>query len=406
MLGQSSSPSTMPLFKGGLMPQEEMIETGRRLQKLVIGIPKESMPSEYRVPLTPEAVEILVNLGHEVYIEKGAGEHSNYHDLQYSEKGAFIVQEKAEVLNTDIILKVAPLHTSEINHLKGRQLIISSLLTNIQSDDYFRMLMEKKVTAFAFENIKDETGIYPILQSMSAISGYVAITIAAEYLSKARNGKGVMLGGIPGITPTEVMVMGTGTAAENAIRAALGMGATVMVFDNSVQRLRMLQERLGVGLHTSIYHPKVVLKCLKSADVVIGASEDHEFYQYLITEEMVKTMKKGAVIVDIAMDKGGTVETSECLSHDDPVVVKHGVVHYCVPNLPARVPRTASIALSNVLLPLLQMMGEMGGLRNLLLADRGVRHGVYIYNGILTNPALGNMFNIPSQDIDLLMAAL
>jgi len=240
---------------------------------------------------------------------------------------------------------------------------------------------------------------------MSGIAGNTAILIAAEYLSNVRGGKGVMLGGITGITPTEVVILGAGTAAEFAVRAALGLGAFVKVFDQSVHRLRRLQGAVGVNIPTSIFHPKVIEKALKSADVVIGAIRGDDENAFFITEEMVKGMKKGSVIVDISIDRGGCVETSEVRSQKDPVFTKHGVVHYCVPNIPSRVARTASIAISNVCLPLLKKMGRSGGMTHHLKEDKGLRHGVYIYNGILTDAILGNRFSIPSKDIDLLMSA-
>ena len=241
---------------------------------------------------------------------------------------------------------------------------------------------------------------------MSAIAGNTAVLIAAEFLSNLRGGKGVMLGGITGMTPTEVVILGAGTAAEYAVRAAMGLGAFVKVFDQSVQRLRRLQNNVGIRLHTSVFHPRVIKNALKSADVLIGAihmiEKGPRFY---VTEDMVKVMKKGSVIVDISIDQGGCVETSECMNQHDPVFTKHGVVHYCVPNIPSSVARTASIAISNVMLPLLLEMGEAGGLNKKLKEDQGLRHGVYVYNGILTNEFIGKLFDLPSKDIDLFMAA-
>lgn len=405
MFGEESNSSSLSLAKAGLLPQEEMLEIGKKRKKLIIGISKETMPYEHRVVLTPEAVENLVNEGHDVYIEKGAGEKANYPDIQYSEKGGIICEEKSRVLNTDIIVKFGPLTSSEINHLKGRQVIISSVQLYNQKIEYFQTLISKKVTAIAFEMVKDEYGFLPVVQSMHAIAGSTSIIIAGEYLSGSKKGKGVMLGGIPGITPTEVTVLGAGTAAEYAIRSALGMGASIKVFDNSVQKLRILQEKIGIPLHTSVFHPKVLKKTLRSADVVIGSVYLDDNQPYIVTEDMIKEMKPGTIIIDISIDQGGCIETSEPCTHNDPVVVKHGVIHYGVANLPSRVARTASIALSNIISPMLMKMGLLGGMKQFLMDEPGVRSGVYIYNGILTKSRIGQKFGIPSKDIDLLMAA-
>ncbi len=383
-----------------------MLEVGRKSEKLVIGIPKEDQKLESRVPLTPEAVEILVSNGHEVLIEDKAGEAANYSNTDYSEKGGVIVDTRKEVFKADIILKISPPDLKESGMLRNNQVLISSLHLTRQTKEIIQSLMQKKVSAIAFEGIKDDNNCYPVTRSMSAIAGNTAVLIAAEYLSNIRGGKGVMLGGITGITPTEVLILGAGTAAEYAVRAAMGLGAYVKVVDHSVHRLIRLQNNLGVRLHTSVFHYRVIRKALKSADVVIGAVH-HQKKQprYYITEEMVKEMKNGSVIVDLSIDQGGCVETSECKSHVDPVYTKHGVIHYCVPNIPSRVARTASIAISNVFLPLLLDMGDSGGLNSKLREDPGLRHGVYMYNGILTNDHIGSLFDLPSKDIDLLMAA-
>lgn len=389
------------------MPQEETLERKKQSRQLVIGIPRELSESESRVGLTPEAVELLVNKGHQLLIETLAGKGANYKDTDYSECGGFIVDEHAEIFNkSDIILKISPPTLSEIEQLKGNQIVISALHLPNQSENYIRNLMAKKMTAIAFEHLRNKENYYPVVRSMSEIAGSTSILIAAEYLSNQNDGKGVMLGGIPGITPTEVVILGAGTVAESAARAAIGLGAFVKVFDNSVDRLRRLQNSLGQKLYTSIFHPQVIVKALKSADVLIGAIHHNQKMEpYYITEQMVMQMKPGSVIIDVSIDQGGCIETSEPRNHKNPVFIKHGVIHYCVPNIPSRVSRTASIALSNVFSPLLIMMSEAGSLRNLLMEDIGIRKGVYIYNGLLTNPAVGKHFGIPSKDIDLLMAA-
>ncbi len=405
MTKQEVTPKTFNLQQQGLMPQEEMLEVVKKQHQLVIGIPKESEKYENRIPLTPEAVEVLVKSGHQVRIEPDAGKGANYVDTQFSEKGGLIV-DTSEVYKADILLKISPLTLKEISNLRENQIIMSSLHYHNHSEEYIRGLMLKRTTAISFENIKDQYNCYPVIRSMSEIAGNTAILIAAEYLSNVNKGKGVMLGGITGITPAEVIILGAGTAAESAARAALGLGAFVKIMDSSIHKMERLQSRLGMRLHTSVLHPQVLRKALKSADVVIGAIHFTELNsQFIVSEDMVSKMKKGSVIVDISIDQGGCFETSECRDHGNPVFTKYDVVHYCVPNIPSRVARTASIALSNIIGPMLIEIASSGGLTPILKTNSWLRQGVYMYNGILTNHIIGGQLGIPSQDINLLMAA-
>jgi alanine dehydrogenase len=392
--------------KGGLMPQEEMLEVQRKKGSLYIGVPKETYFQENRICLVPEAVALLVSNGHQVIIETNAGKAANFDDKDYSEAGAKIAYSSKEVYEADIILKVAPPSDEEIEMLQRKQTLFSALQMTVQSDNYVKQLMNKKVTAIAYDYIKDEDGIFPIIRSMSEIAGNTSILIAAEYLSNINNGNGTMFGGITGTSPTEVVILGAGTVGEFATRAALGLGAMVKIFDNSVYRLRRLQSDLATRVFTSVLQPKVLAKALKTADVVIGAIRAPKGRTpCVVTEEMVSEMKYGSVMIDISIDQGGCFETSRVTNHTNPVYRTHGVIHYCVPNIPSRVSRTASYALSNVLTPILVNMGDEGGVESLLRSNSGVRHGVYIYNGILTNQFLGETFKLPYKDIDLIMAA-
>jgi alanine dehydrogenase len=392
--------------KGGLMPQEEMLEVSRKKGSLYIGVPKETYFQENRICLVPEAVALLVSNGHQVVVETNAGKAANFDDKDFSEAGAKIAYSSKEVYEADIILKVAPPSDEEIEMLQRKQTLFSSLQMTVQSDNYVKQLMNKKVTAIAYDYIKDEDGIFPIIRSMSEIAGNTSILIAAEYLSNINNGNGSMFGGIIGTSPTEVVILGAGTVGEFATRAALGLGAMVKIFDNSVYRLRRLQSDLATRVFTSVLQPKVLAKALKTADVVIGAIRAPKGRTpCVVTEEMVSEMKYGSVMIDISIDQGGCFETSRVTNHTNPVFRTHGVIHYCVPNIPSRVSRTASYALSNVLTPILVNIGDEGGVESLLRSNNGVRHGVDIYNGILTNQFLGETFRLPYKDIDLLMAA-
>lgn len=395
------------LTQTALVPQEEMLEIGRKKSKLYIGIPKEISFQENRVALVPDAVALLVNNGHHIVVESNAGKMANFQDHDYSEAGAEIVYSAEEVYKADIVLKVAPPSQQEIDMMQRNQTLISALQLTVQPEDFLKKLIAKKITAVAFEWIKDDDGIYTVIRSMGEIAGSTSILIAAEYLSNVNNGQGSILGGISGISPTEVVVLGAGTVGEFATRAALGLGASVKVFDNSIYRLRRLQSDIGTRIFTSVIQPRVLAKHLKTADVVIGAIRaPHGRTPLVVTSGMVSEMKVGSVIVDVSIDQGGCFETSEVTNHSKPVFRKYGVIHYCVPNIASRVSRTASYALSTIFAPILMNIGEEGGLKNLLRRDEGVRNGIYIYNGVLTNRVLGEIFKLPHKDINLLMPGI
>jgi len=396
------------LFKeGSLLPQEEMLEVKRRKGSLYIGIPKEISFQEKRVALVPEAVSLLVANGHHVKVESKSGELSNFSDNEYSEAGAEICHDPREIFQCDVILKVAPPSEEEVEMLKGNQTLISALQLSIQPKQILQKLMQKKITAIAWDYIQDDDGIFPVVRTMGEIAGTTSMLIAGELLSSYSNGKGIMLGGVAGVQPTEVVVIGAGTVAEFAIRAALGLGASVKVFDSSLSRLRRLQNHIGTRIFTSVLQPKVLAKSIKRADVVIGAVRASlGRTPCIVTEAMVQEMKPGSVIVDVSIDQGGCFETSQITNHNQPTFVKHGVIHYCVPNIASRVSRTASFALSNIFSPLLLDMGENGGCAGLIKNDPGFRSGVYIYKGTLTSEILGTIFNLKYKDIELLILGM
>jgi alanine dehydrogenase len=394
------------LGNSAFMPKEEQLETAIRHKRITIGIPNDRKNDEKRVSLTPEAVNLLVETDNEVILQKGAGAGANYSDRDYSENGATITDSQARVFSADAVIKVAPFTQQESEYMKGNQVVMSFLNVLKLNEWTLCKLMRKKVTAIALEKIRDSKGEMPVMQSMSEISGVTSILIASDYLSNHHGGKGVLLGGITGVTPTEVVIIGANTAGEFAARAALGLGSVVKVFDTSLYNLRKFQALIGQRMQTSVFHPQVLKKALKSADVLIGAIElDDLRPYYYVTEDMVKSMKKGSVIIDLSIDRGGCIETTECRALKDPVYEKHGVIHFSAWNLPSRVARTASIALSNIFNPLLQNIAEAGGITQLLKNDPGLRKGVYIFNGILTNETLGQKFGVISKDLDLLISA-
>jgi len=389
-----------------LMPQEEMLEVGKKKQSLFIGIPRETEFQEYRVALVPEAVSLLINNGHRVLIESNAGKSANFSDRDYSEAGAQIAYSPKDVYEADIILKIAPPTTMEIDMMKHKQTLFSALQLSVQPASTLRKLMEKKITAIAWDYVKDEEGIFPIIRSMGEIAGTTSILIAGELLSNVNEGKGLMLGGVAGITPTEVVIIGAGTVGQFATRSALALGASVKVFDSSVYRLRRLQKDLGQQVFTSVIQPKVLKKAIMRADVAIGALRaTYGRTPCVVTEEMVESMKNGSVIVDVSIDQGGCFATSRATTHQKPTFVDYGVTHYCVSNIASRVSRTASYALSNIFAPLVLEIADGGGCEKLIRTKKGFRHGVYIYNGTLTSSYLGETYVLPYKDLDLLISA-
>jgi alanine dehydrogenase len=390
--------------QGSLLPKEEMLEIAPKKGKLFIGIPKETFFQERRVALVPEAVQILVLNGHRVKIESKSGEMANFSDRDYSEAGAEICHDPNEIFQCDIIFKVGPPSEDEIDMMKGNQTLVSALQIATQAKVVLQKLMTKKITAIAWDFIRDDEGVFPIVRAMSEIAGTTSIIVAGELLSCYNTGKGIMLGGITGVRPTEVVVIGAGTVGDYAIRAAQGLGASVKVFDNSMSRLRRLQNNSSSRLYTSVIQPKSLAKAIQNADVVIGALRAPlGRTPCVVTEEMIESMQTGSVLVDVSIDQGGCFETSRVTNHNEPTFVKHGVIHYCVPNIASRVSRTASLVLSNIFSPILLEMGEKGGCKELIKSDEGFRSGVYIYKGVLTSEVLGKVFNLKYKNIELLI---
>ncbi|MBU6157493.1 MAG: alanine dehydrogenase [Bacteroidetes bacterium] len=385
----------------------ETLDIKKKSGQLVIGLPNEQNLQENRVALTPEAVNVLTNNGHRVVLEYHAGEGAHYSDQDFSEAGAKIAYNREEVYQSDMLIKSAPVSEVEIEYIKPGQTIISPIHIAVMKSEILQSLMQKKVTALSFENLKDDSGHNPIVRSMSEIAGSAVMLIAGQYLSSFNNGKGVLLGGISGIPPTKVIIVGAGIVGEYAARTALAMGASVKVFDNNIYRLKRMQNAIGQRMWTSVIEPKILAKQLKTCDVAVGAlsSTGGGRTQIVVTEEMVSAMRPGSVIVDVSIDRGGCFETSEVTSHESPIFMKYGVIHYGVPNIPSGFARTASQAISNVLMPLLLEIGDEGGLENLLWHKLNIRNGIYLYKGALTNIYLSQRFDLKYNDLNLLIAS-
>ncbi len=389
-----------------LYPQEQLARVAEKPNVLFIGLPKEVSLQENRISLTPDAVSVIVANGHKVWVETDAGIKANFSDQEYSEAGAEIVQSREEVYQANIILKIEPPTLDEIKLFKPHQIIFSALQMATRNVEYFKQLSAKKVIAVAYEMVEDKVGGRPIVRAMSEIAGNTVMQIAAEYLTTTNNGLGVILGGITGVPPTKVVILGAGTVAEYAARAASGLGAEIMIFDNHIYKLRRIKHALSFQVFTSTLDSSYLANVLKDADVVIGALRpDRGSNKIVVTEEMVQSMKEGAVIIDLSIDHGGCVETSELTTHELPVIEKYGVIHYGVPNITSRVARTASYVLSNIFTPTLLRSAEEGSLEDMIYNHKWFLNGVYAYKGGVTNKYIAQKFNLPFKDLSLVMAA-
>lgn len=389
-----------------LLPQEEKVLVRERHKSSVIGIPKEDSEQENRVSLIPHSIRTISGRGHKVVVQRGAGTASNYEDHEYSEAGAHILDDKRQVFESNIIVKVSPPTLEEIGWMNPDSILISPLQIPIISGDYIDALLKKRVIAIAMEYLQAQDGSFPLVRIMSEMAGLSAVLTAAELLCTTKGGRGTLLGGVSGVPPAKVLILGSGVVGEYATKAALGLGASVRVFDDDIYKLMRIQQMIGRSLHTSSLNSAYLEYQMTSADVVIGAIHSKTGRSdVVVTEEMVMKMKPGAVIVDVSIDQGGCFETSEVTTHANPTFVKHGVTHYCVPNIASKISRTASVAMSNTITPILLETGQAGSIDQLLYQNAGLRNGVYCYKGKLTNEYLSQRFNKKYTDLDLLLTS-
>ena len=407
-MGNVSNPSFGDLAReASLQPQEKLLSLKKKKDSLTIGVPKETIFQEHRVPLSPMAVQLLVQQGHEIIIESHSGDKANFSDLEYSNAGATVTSSVNEVYKSELIIKIAPPTEDEIDLMQQNQVLISALQLVRTKSVIVKKLLSKNITAIGFEFLRDDEGSLPVIRSMSEIAGRASVMIAAEYLSNYNSGKGELFGGIPGTQPTQIVIIGAGGVGEYATRAAYGLGASVKVFDNSIEKLRRLEKSLGNRVHSSTLIPKILAKALSECDVAIGALRSPlGLSPCVVSEEMVSHMRAKSIIVDVSIDQGGCFETSEATNHKMPVFEKHSVLHYCVPNIASRFSRTASYALSNIFTPLLQSIANDGGITECLRNHEGMRDGTYMYKGKLTNQLLADKFNLPRREIEFLLAGL
>jgi len=388
-----------PFKEEDLLPKEEKLEVIKKGKKFSIGIPKETCLNERRTCITPDAVQVLVDNGHSIIIEEGTGLGSFFSDLQYAEAGAIIVKDPKEAFQQDLILKINPPTDEEIEYLRPCSYLVSALQINLRDKNYFQKLSEKKVNAIAFEFIQDDYKQLALVRLIGEIAGTASILYASELLALSN---GYMLGGITGVRPTEVVVIGAGIVGEFATKAAIGLGACVKVFDNSLSKLRRLHTIVDSRVPTSIIDPKELTKSLRRADVVIGAIPRINLSP-IVTEDMVLKMKKGSVIIDVTIDNGKVIETSELTTMQNPFFVKHDVIHCGLPNLTSRIPRTTTKAISNFFLSYVLNYDEEGGFENMLLKNNEMKQSLYMYKGRHTKKLLCDRFDLVYHDINLLL---
>lgn len=395
------------LIQGAYIPQELLKEISKAGNRLLIGIPCERTEEERRLALTPEAVDMLTDRGHRVLVETAAGLGINYSDNHFSEAGAEIVPTPAEVFQADIILKVLPPLPAEVALMKPRCTVFSMVQLNVFSQEAFELMMAKRINAIAYELMSDEQGRCQVLNVISEIEGTASIIIASEMLSNTQGGKGILLGGIPGVSPSEIVIIGAGNAGTVAARATLALGASVKVFDDDINKLRNIQQVVGQRLFTSNFHPNVLHNAFRSADVVIGAMRYiNTRYRYVIAEDLIRTMKRGSLVIDLRINQGGCFETTCCLCPSDPTVFEqYGVLHYCKPNISNHVARTTSMALSNIFVPMFFSLGDLGTIQSMIKCDPGFKKGVYMYCGKPVNEYVSGHFNMRSSNIDIYLAA-
>ncbi len=389
-------------------PQEKLMEAPKhRKTPITLGIPCEKNPQEKRVPLRPEAVSLLVNNGFDVKIETGAGDPCKHLDREYSDQGAQIAYSPEDIFKCEIVLKVSPPTFEEIGLMKPNSTVVSALNITTISEEYLTALNKKRITAIGYELVQDEDGGLPLVRAMSEIAGSTVMLVAAEYLSSNHQGKGIILGGVTGVPPTKVVIIGAGTVAEYAARAAMGLGAEVKVFDNQIYKLYKLKERLNFHqLYTSAIDSVMLQDALIRADVVIGALRSSEGGRapIVVTENMVAQMKPNSVIIDVSIDHGGCFETSHPTTHLKPTFRKFDVIHYCVPNIASRVARTATTAISNIFTPMLVEAADLGGIDRIIFAESWFAKGVYTYKGSITNEMIAKKTGMRYTNLELIIA--
>ena len=385
-----------------VQPEQQPVFQGAT--KLNIGVLKEKSKDEKRVALTPQDVELIASSGYNVFVEKGAGIGANYSDLDYSEVGAKIIEKDEEVLKkSDIICKITPLDNREINLCSSNSTIISAINMSSITRKTLINMQKKNLTALAYEFFSDTSGFNPFLHSIGEIIGTSAIMIASEMLTSTNGGRGIMFGGITGLPPTNIIILGTDIAAEYALRIAMSLGANVKVFDNSLHNLIRFRNIFGQNLYTSPLNYANLRKEFESADVVINSIVRKKNMDFIITDSLVRSMKKGAIIIDLKVDQRSIVETSRVTSFDSPTYVYSDVTHYCVPNLASRVANSSSIVISNLLSNFVLEILHQGSIIPFLQYQSSIKNATYMFKGVVTNRIVAETFDLKFTDLNFIV---
>ena len=404
-MGYSSDLGTLE-FELGVKTLERWLLKPEKKMNVAIAMPRERAQDERRVALSPAGVQILVEQGIRVIVEAGAGTFCNFSDIDYSDAGALVASCPEELYRqANVIVKVSPPLPEELGMFVPGQMLISALHLGTVNRQMIGTLIEKNITALGFEFIETRDGELPIVRTMSEIAGSLAIQTAAKYLESGYGGSGILLGGIAGVPPAHVTIIGAGTVGLFAAQDALGLGAQVTVIDKEINRLRRFEAFFNRHLVTAIANEHYIAKLAEISDVMIGAlSPRLKLGKPLVSEQVVKTMKPGSVIIDVSIDQGACFATSRHTTHTNPIYVKHGVTHYCVPNIPSAVAKTASFALTNALLPFLQKLTAHETIPDILWKSHSLRKGTYLYKGYVTKKILAELTDFPFREIDMLLA--
>jgi len=391
------------LSQQGILPMEAMAWTKQNAKSILIGIPKEISANENRTPLSPTAIKLLVANGHEVIIESGAGKRAGFEDSDYLLAGATVSEDLSQIWASPLILKLTPPTLSEIGLMKKNACIISCAATFLLSEDMIDAMNQKKIMGIGMEYVEDNGGGFPFVQIMAEIAGQMILPIASQLLS-SQDDSNILLGNVTGVEPCQIVVLGAGHVVEQVAKAAYHAGIQIQVFDKDIYKLQRLKQTLGIPLITQVIDSENLPKALQSAQVIIGALRSETgITPCLVTEEMVSKLKPGTLIMDVCIDQGGCFETSELTTLSHPIFRKYGVIHYCVPNIPSKVGKTSSLAISNLLTSFILKSGKTGGVEEMLWQGKSFMKGVYVFKGFVTNKIIGKKFNKPVKEIQMLL---
>jgi alanine dehydrogenase len=393
--------SHSPFSREELLPQEEKLAITRSDSRLFIAFAKASSLQERRAPISPAGVAVLVSNQHTVLVESHLGDEAGYPDQLYAEAGAIVTADLKELYAASVLVKVDPPSEEEIKRMRNGALLVSALQIKTRKRSFFEQLLQKNITAIALEYIEDGHGGYPFVESLGEISGTSSILIAAELLVSSQKAKGILFGNISGVKPLTTVVVGASTAGIVAAKTALALGSNVELFDVDITRLRLAKQHISPHLSTQLIAETALAQALKRSDVVIGALSGERRAPVVVNKAMVDQMQEGSVIIDISIDSGGCIETSELTTHDHPTTIYNGVIHYGVPNIPSRYPRSSTDALNALITPFILKLSYYPRIEDVLAKEATIASGVYCYKNKATKPSLNDWFGFDYYDLKL-----